>query len=70
MKKVSGVDNTITGFVLGIILIYEKWVCGKKNTKKSHMLRFISEWHGYILRPLRGHIRDTKMRKITITITS
>jgi hypothetical protein len=25
MKKVSGVDNTITGFVLGVILIYEKW---------------------------------------------
>jgi len=24
MKKVSGVDNTITVFVLGIILIYEK----------------------------------------------
>jgi len=36
MKKVSGVDNTITGFVLGIILINKKGVCeGGKKTKKA-----------------------------------
>jgi len=40
MKKVSGVDNTITGFVLGIILIYEKWICGEKNQQKKLYVTF------------------------------
>jgi hypothetical protein len=37
MKKVSGVDNTITGFVLGIILILEKWGLGKKKPTTLHI---------------------------------
>jgi hypothetical protein len=34
MKKVSGVDNTITGFVLGFILIFEKGAEGGKKAKQ------------------------------------
>jgi hypothetical protein len=39
MKKVSGVDNTITGFVLGIMLILEKWGLGEK--KANHITYYV-----------------------------